>query len=67
MTVTSRSVAASKLKRGQWLVGNNPRASQRIVDVDTTADGRIRVEVDYGNGGEPGVMFFDKDERLLVA
>ena len=64
---TVKSVSADKVAAGQWLVYDNARMNQRIVDVSATRDGQIRVEADYGNGGEPATLFFEANERVRIS
>lgn len=60
------SILASQAVAGQWLVYDNERMNQRIVDVSAARDGQIRIHADYGNGGEPATVFFDADETVRV-
>lgn len=62
----TRTVTAAQLRKGMWLAYTNSRYNQRVVDTSTTNEGRIKVYADYGNGGEPATLFYDKDERVLV-
>lgn len=63
----AHAIQACELKAGMWMLGSNSRQDQRIVDTDVTRDGQVKVAVDYGNGGEPGTMFFEPNEHILVA
>lgn len=65
-TLGTRTIPASQARVGQWIVKDNPRYNERIVDVSETRDGQIRLHVDYGNGGEPSTLFYEKDERIAV-
>jgi hypothetical protein len=66
-TNKARAIPASQLKEGDWLVYDNARMNQRVVEVSATRDGQIKVHADYGNGGEPATSFFEPDETVLVA
>ena len=66
-TNSIRSIPAADAQAGQWLVYDNARMNQRIVDVSGTRDGQIRIHADYGNGGEPATLFYDNDDNILVA
>jgi hypothetical protein len=66
-STTTRTVEASQAKPGQWLIYANRRMNQRIVDIDTTRDGQIRMYADYGNGGEPATLFFDATDKIWVS
>jgi hypothetical protein len=67
MPGATRTIPAAQAAAGQWLVYHNARMNQRIVDVDRTRDGQVRIHADYGHGGEPATLFFDADERILVS
>jgi hypothetical protein len=66
-TTAIRAVSASHARPGQWLVYNNPRMNQRIVEVGDTREGQVRIYADYGNGGEPATLFFDCDDKIQVS
>jgi len=61
-----QSIRAEHAQAGQWIVYNNERMNQRIVDVEFARDGDVKVSADYGNGGEPASMFFEKDDIIQV-
>ena len=67
MSQAYRSTPASALKVGDWIVYANSRMNERVVGVQLTRDGQIKVHHDYGNGGEPATSFYDADEQLCVA
>ena len=60
-------VPASAVKEGMWLVHHDPQMNQRVVEIGGTRDGRIKLHVDHGNGGEPGTVFFDPRDKVLVS
>ncbi len=62
-----RSISATALKIGDWIVYANSRMNERVVDVQRTRDGQIRVHHDYGNGGEPATSFYEADDHVCVA
>ena len=62
----SRSVAAKKLKVGDWILYSNPRYNERVVDVRTTSDGLMKVNHDYGNGGEPATSFYEPEDKVCI-
>lgn len=64
---TARTIPASQLKAGQWLVFHNERMNQRIVDVSETRDGQIKIHADFGHGGEPATFFYEKAETVLAS
>jgi len=59
-------VLAKDLKVGMLLTYMRPGREERIVDVDITRDGKIKLHTDYGNGGEPATQFFEKTDRLWI-
>lgn len=61
-----RTISAKALKPGHWIVYHNERLNQRVVDVDTTADGFVKAHLDYGNGGEPATSFFEPEEKIYA-
>ena len=61
-----RVVLAKDLKVGMWLTYNPPGHDQRIVDIDQTRDGQIKLHTDYGNGGEPATQFYEKTDRVRI-
>lgn len=64
---TVSTILASQAAPGQWMVYENARMNQRIVDVSGTRDGQIRIRADYGNGGEPGTLFFESQDKIQVS
>jgi hypothetical protein len=62
-----KSIKAKSLKIGDWIMFANPRMNERVVDVQQTRDGQIKVHHDYGNGGEPATSFYEADDRVCVA
>lgn len=64
---TGKSIKAASVKVGQWLLFSNPRLNSRVVEVQDTRDGQIKVSTDFGNGGEPATSFFDANEDVLVS
>lgn len=66
MSIGTKSIPASDLKTDMWIVYSNPRYRERVVDVQQTRDGQIRVRHDYGNGGEPATSFYEPSDRLTV-
>jgi hypothetical protein len=61
-----RRIKASQAKEGMWIIHNNPRFNERIVSVSKTRDGQVKIHSDYGNGGEPATLFFEKDDPIVV-
>lgn len=61
ITIEARNATA-----GQWICRGFPSYNERIVEVETTRDGLIRIESDYGNGGEPATSFYEADESLRI-
>jgi hypothetical protein len=61
-----KSIRADKLRPGDWIVFDNPRMNQRVVEVTSTREDEILVRHDYGNGGEPATSFYEVDEPLSV-
>lgn len=66
MSIGTKSIEASSLASGMWIVYDNPRYRERVVDVQETRDGQIRVSHDFGNGGEPAASFYEPSDRLTV-
>ena len=62
-----KSIMAKALQIGDWIAYANPRMIERVVDVQQTRDGQIKVHHDYGNGGEPATSFYEADDRVCVA
>jgi hypothetical protein len=62
-----RTITAGQAKVGQWLIHANRRMNQRIVDIDETRDGQVKLHTDYGNGGEPATEFFESDDKIQVS
>jgi len=58
-------ILAEKIKVGDWIVFK-PNIKCRVVDVDLTREGRIKIDFDYGNGGEPATSFYDRHERVVT-
>lgn len=58
-------ILAEKLKAGDWIVCNTH--NQHVVSVEFTRDGDIKVDHDYGNGGEPATSFYKRSERVIIA
>lgn len=65
-TAPHRVVLAENLKVGMWLTYNRPGREERIVDIDVTRDGQVKLHTDYGNGGEPATQFYEKTDRVRV-
>jgi hypothetical protein len=59
-------VKATDLREGMWILHFNDRYDERIVEVQGTRDGEIKINVDYGNGGEPATMFAEPDDIFVV-
>jgi ElaB/YqjD/DUF883 family membrane-anchored ribosome-binding protein len=58
-----KKVKYSDLKKGMWIIDRqNARFNRRVVSVGGARDGGIRLETDFGNGGEPAVSFYGKDD-----
>ena len=53
-------------KPGMWLNHSNPRQNCRIVEVDHTREGRVKLATDFGFGGEPASSFYDATERIAI-
>lgn len=66
----TRFIPAAKAKAGMWIVDpQNPRFNRRIVEIgpgkiDTMS---IKVQTDYGNGGEPATSFYGPKDLLRVS
>ena len=64
--IATRLVLAKHLLENDWLAYGNPHMNQRVVEVTNTRDGQVKVYADFGNGGEPATLFFDKNEVLTI-
>lgn len=62
----TKVISAKNLYEGQWILYKNSRMNQRVVGVEKTKDGLIKVYHDGGHGGEPATSFYEPDERLQV-
>ena len=58
-------VLVEKLKPGDWIVFK-PEIKCRVVDVDLTREGRVKIDFDYGNGGELATSFYERHERVVT-
>jgi hypothetical protein len=67
LSSSMKTITAAQAQPGQWLVYSNPRMNQRVVEVEDTRDGGILIRADYGNGGEPGTLFFERTDTIQVA
>lgn len=65
-SIGTRGVQAKNLKPGDWIAYSNARMNERVVKVQQTRDGQIKVNHDYGNGGEPATSFYDPNELITV-
>jgi len=63
---TFKFILAEKIKVGDWICCQRPSLGRRVVDVDVTREGRIKINFDYGNGGEPATSFYDRHERVVI-
>lgn len=64
--MTQLTVEARHLLPGDWILHMNERFNERVVDVERTRDGDIKVYTDYGNGGEPATSFWYSTEPVPV-
>ena len=65
--MTTTVIRADQLEAGDWIIYNNTRMNERVVEVQDTRSGlEVKVYTDYGNGGEPAVSFWPIDSLLKV-
>lgn len=60
------SKLARDLKPGDWIIYINELLDERVVEVNETSDGLIKVSHDFGNGGEPATSFYDPNAIILT-
>lgn len=60
------SVQAQHLRPGDWILHSNERFNERVVEIEFTRDGDVKVYTDYGNGGEPATSFWEKNDTMAV-
>lgn len=64
--MNAKLISATDLREGMVICYDNPRFNQHVAEVQFTRDGQVRVETDYGNGGEPAVDFYQPTVKLFV-